>query len=95
MHLEHLGIDGEFLSFNMNMDRAATMNLACCVLHNFCEIYVEQVPLRKDVDQHPNPCVGVRRGAMRLFGDGRTWKIVGEQMRATNFVLWVGKNPNV
>jgi len=71
--------------FNMSMDKAATVTLACCVLHNFCEIYGERVPLPEDVAQRPDPFVGVRRGAMRLPGDGRAGKIAGEQMRAAFF----------
>jgi hypothetical protein len=69
--------------FNMNMDKAGTVSLACCVLHNFCEIYEERVSLPEDVAQRPDPFVGVRRGAMILHGDGRAWKVAGEQMRAT------------
>ena len=81
--------------FNMNMDRAATVTLACCVLHNFCEIYAERVPLPEDVAQRPDPFVGVRRGAMRLLGDGRAGKVAREQMRASIFESWVARNPNL
>ena len=35
--------------FNMSMDKVATVTLAYCVLHNFCEIYGERVSLPKDV----------------------------------------------
>ena len=69
----------------MEVNKAATVTLACCVLHNFCEIYSKRIPLLEDVDQHPDQFVGVRRGAMRLPADGRTGKIAGEQMRATIF----------
>jgi hypothetical protein len=72
-------------NFNMNMDRAVTVTFACCVLHNFCEIYNERVPLPKDVVQRADFFVGVRRDAMRLNDDGQTEKLAGEQMRATNF----------
>ena len=37
-------------NFNMDINKAAIVTLACCVLHNFCEIYAEQVSLPKDVD---------------------------------------------
>ena len=59
-----------FKNFNMNMNRVATVTLACCVLHNFCEIYRERVPLPEDAAQRPDLFVGVRRGAMRLLGNG-------------------------
>jgi hypothetical protein len=82
-------------NFNMSMDRAATVTLTCCVLHNFCEIYGERVPLPENVAQRADPFVGVRRGGMRLPGDGRAGKIAGEQMRAAIFESWVARNPNV
>ena len=69
----------------MSMDKAATVTLAYCVLHNFYEIYGERVSLHEDVAQRPDPFVGVRRGAMRLPGDGRAWKVAGKQMRAAIF----------
>ena len=65
-------------NFNMEVNKAATVTLACCVLHNFCEIYSEQVPLPEDVDQRRDQFVGVRRGAMRLPADSRAGKIAGE-----------------
>jgi hypothetical protein len=82
-------------NFNMSMDRAATVTFACCVLHNFCEIYGERVPLPENVAQRADPFVGVHRGGMRLSGDGRAGKVAGEQMRATIFESWVTRNPNV
>jgi hypothetical protein len=81
-------------NFNMSMDRAATVTFACCVLHNFCEIYGERVPLPENVAQRADPFVGVHRGGMRLSGDGRAWKVAGEQMKASIFE-WVARNPNV
>ena len=82
-------------NFNINMDRAIIVALACCVLHNFCEIYGECVPLPEDAAQRPDPFVGIRRGAMRLSGDGRAEKVAGKQMRATIFGSWVARNPDV
>ena len=79
----------------MNMDRVVTWTLAYCILHNFCEIYEEHVLLPENVAQRADPFVEVRKGAMRLFGDGRTGKVVGEHMRATIFESWVARNPNV
>ena len=76
----------------MEVNKAAIVTLAYCVLHNFCEIYSERVPLPEDVDQHRDQFVGVRRGAMRLPGDGRAGKIAGEQMRAAIFQSWVARN---
>ena len=74
----------------ISMDKAATVTLTYCVFHNFCEIYKERVPLPTDVAQCHDPFVGVRRGAMRLSGDGRAENIVGEQMRTAE--NWVARN---
>ena len=80
-------------NFNMEVNKAAIVTLACCVLHNFCEIYSKRVPLPEDVDQCRDQFVGVCRGAMRLPADGRVGKIAGEQMRAAVFQSWVARNP--
>ena len=32
-------------NLNMDVDRTATITLACCVLHNYYEIFSERVPL--------------------------------------------------
>jgi hypothetical protein len=32
-------------NLNMDVDRAVTITLACCVLHNYYEIFSERVPL--------------------------------------------------
>lgn len=52
--------------FNMNMDVVATKTLSCCLLHNFCEIYAECVPLLEAIAQRPDPFVGGRRGAIKI-----------------------------
>ena len=36
-------------NFNIEVNKAAIVTLACCVLYNFCEIYFERVPLLEDV----------------------------------------------
>ena len=72
-------------NLNMRIDKAATITIACCVLHNYCEIFLEQVPLPNNLDQCVDHFVGVRRGPLRVHGDGRAGKVAGEQMRATLF----------
>ena len=79
----------------MEVNKAVIVTLACCVLHNFCEIYSERVSLPEDVDQCRDQFVGVRRGAMRLPVDGRAGKIAEEQMRAAIFQSWVARNPTL
>ena len=72
-------------NLNMGVDMDATITLACCVLYNYCEIFPERVPLPEELDQRADHFVGVRRGPMRVSGDGPVGKVVGEQMRATLF----------
>ena len=79
----------------MRVDRAATITLACFVLHNYCEIFSEQIPLPNNFDQRADHFVGVRRDSLRVSGDGRAGKVVGEQMRATLFEAWVARNPSL
>jgi hypothetical protein len=44
---------------NMGVDRVATITLACCVLHNYYEIFSERIPLPDNVDQRADQFVGV------------------------------------
>ena len=79
----------------MKVNKATIVTLVCCVLHNFCEIYLEPIPLPEDVDQHLDQFVGVCRGAMRLPDDGRVGKVAGKQMKAAIFQSWVARNPTL
>ena len=72
-------------NLNMGLDRATTITLACCILHNYCEIFLEQVPLPDNFYQRAVHFVGVRRGPLRVPGDGRVGKVAEEQMRAALF----------
>jgi hypothetical protein len=69
----------------MGVDRAAKMTLVFCILHNFCEIRSENVPLCADVEHCRDSYVDLRRGAVRLTSDGQAEKVAGEMMRATFF----------
>ena len=80
---------------NMGVDMVATITLACCVLHNDCEIFSKRVPLLEDLDQRADHFVGVCRRPLRVPSDGRAGKVVGEQMRATMFEAWVARNPSI
>ena len=86
---------GILKNFNMEIDRTATITLACCVLHNYCKIFSERVPMPNNFDQRADHFVGVRRGPLRVPGDGRAGKVAGEQMRATLFEAWVARNPSL
>jgi hypothetical protein len=72
-----------------------TITLAYCVLHNYCEIFRERVSLPDNIDQRADQFVGVRKGPLRVPGDGRAGKVAGEQMRAALFKAWVARNPSL
>ena len=78
-------------NLNMGVYRVATITLACCVPHNYCEIFSERVPLPINFDQCADHFVGVPRGPLRVPGDGRASKVAEEQMRVT----LVARNPYV
>ena len=80
-------------NLNMELDGGATIALACCVLHNYCEIFSERVLLPNNFDQRANHFIGVRRGPLRVPGDGRAGKVAGKQMSAALFEARVAKNP--
>ena len=82
-------------NLNMGVDRAAIITLAYYVLHNYCEIFSERVPLPKNFDQCADRFVGVRRGPLRVSGDGRAGKVAGEHMRAVLFEAWVARNSSL
>jgi hypothetical protein len=41
--------------FNIEVDKAATVILICCVLHNFCDIHYERVPFPTYTRRKPSP----------------------------------------
>jgi hypothetical protein len=67
-------------NFNMVMNNIATMILACCICHMLCEIHSERVSLPEDIIQHCNHFFEVRKGAIRLSGEGRAGEKIGKQM---------------
>ena len=68
MHLETLKIDRRILKdFKFEY---VIVDLACCILYNFCKIYFKWISLSKDVVQCLDLFIGVRRCAMKLYGDG-------------------------
>ena len=55
-------------NLNMGVDKVATITLACCVMHNYCEIFLERVPLPNNFDQRADHFVEVRREPLRVPG---------------------------
>ena len=79
--------------FNMSVDKAALVTLTCCVLHNYCEIHRQRVPLPAHVRLQRDPYVGFHVGRMQLPCEGLAAKLAGEAMRDILFASWLERNP--
>ena len=79
--------------FNMSVDKAALLTLPCCVLHNYCEINRQHVPIPTYVRVQRDPYVGFQVGRMQLPREGLATKLAGEAMRDILFASWVECNP--
>ena len=77
----------------MSVDKAALVTLACCVLHNYCEIHRQCVPIPADEKLQLDPHVGFYVGRMQLPREGLLAKVAGEAMREVLFSLWLERNP--
>jgi len=75
----------------MRVEMAATITLACCFLHNYCEIFSERVLLSENLDQRADHFVRIRKGPLRMSSNGRAGKVVVEQMRVAMFEVWVAR----
>ena len=48
----------------MSVEKAALVTLACCVLHNYCEVQRQRVPMPADIRLQHDPFVGFHVGRM-------------------------------
>lgn len=80
-------------AFNMSVEKAATVTLACCVLHNYCELKRQRVPVPAAVRLQRDPHVGFHVGRMQLPREGLAAKEAGEAMRDILFASWLERNP--
>ena len=51
-------------AFNMSVEKATLVTLACCVLHNYYEIHNQRVPIPTDVKLCRDPHFGFHVGMM-------------------------------
>ena len=79
--------------FNMSVEKAALVTLACCVLHNYCEVHRHRVHVLADERLQQDLHVGFHVGRMQLPREGLPAKLVGEAMREVLFSLWLERNP--
>ena len=77
----------------MLIDKAAIVTLACCVLHNYCEITKQCIPVPANVRLQQDPYVGFHVGRMQLPYEGVAAKLEGEAMRQILFTSWLERNP--
>ena len=42
-------------SFGGKVDKCATMTIACCILHNYCELHGEKLPIPEILGQTADP----------------------------------------
>ena len=67
--------------------------LACYVLHNYCEVYRQHVPILADERLQRDPHVDFHVGRMQLSCEGLPTKLAGEAMREVLFSSWLEYNP--
>jgi hypothetical protein len=67
--------------------------LACCVLHNYCELHKECVIIPANFKLQYDPYVKFHVGRMQLPREGEAAKIVGKEMRNVLFSSWMESNP--
>ena len=77
-------------NFNMRVDRAARVIVACCSLHNYCEMQGDLEPQGAD---KKNPLVGFGGRRLPILRDGEPAKVVGEQLREKLYKQWLIDNP--
>ena len=80
--------------FNMSVDKASTIILACWVLHNYCELHRQLVPIPANIHLQHGPYVGFHVGRMQLPREGLVAKLQGEAMREILFRSWLERNPD-
>ena len=78
--------------FNMSVEKAALVTLACCVLHYYCEVQRQRVPVPADIRLQHDPFVGFHVGRMQLPREGVAAKLAGEAMRDVLFASWLERN---
>ena len=80
--------------FNMSVDKAATITLACCILHNYYELHRQRVSIPTDIHLQHDPYVGFHVGRMQLPREGLATKLQGEATRKILFRSWLEQNPD-
>jgi hypothetical protein len=77
----------------MAVEKTTLVTLACCVLHNYCEIHNQRIHIPADVRLRCDPHVGFHVGMMQLPHEGVAAKVAGERMMNVLFSSWLERNP--
>jgi hypothetical protein len=81
-------------AFNMSVKKTTLVTLVCCVLHNYCEIHNQRVPITAEVRLRRDPHVGFHVEMMQLPHEGVAAKVAGERMMNVLFSSWLERNPS-
>jgi hypothetical protein len=79
-------------NFPDEVDKAAVETLACCVLHNFCEMRRLPLPPSTSTSESTDLLVGFDNPVHHL-ADGRAAKEAGKVVRDALFEAWCRNNP--
>jgi hypothetical protein len=74
------------------VDKATQEILACCVLHNFCEMKKLPLPISISTQENTNILVGFDNPVLHL-PSGNSAKEAGKAMRDELFAEWRVNNP--
>ena len=78
----------------MSIDKAATVTLACCILHNYYELHRQRVPVPTNICLQHDLYVGFHVGRMQLPCEGLAAKLQREAMKKILLRLWLEQNPD-
>ena len=80
-------------NFNSRVDRAARITVACCWLHNYCEMLNQPEPHVINAGFRRDPHVGFGNAQIPVDREGEHAKRRGEILRQQLFRQWVLENP--
>ena len=79
-------------SFNARVDRAARVSIACCWLHNYCELWKVPEPMGYS-PQQSDPLVGFGNFRIPILCQLESAKAEGESLREKLYEQWTLENP--
>ncbi len=82
-----------FKKINVHVDSALMITLACCTLHNFCQLQGMPKPVVCDVWAWRDPFVGFVGMRISVPQKGERAKVAGEEMWDVLFKSWIQHNP--